>query len=772
MALNAGARPVRILVGGVDFSPCFISYAGARSTADTSGLLSITGNIELQYIAGQTPEDLDDRSNSRWCRGQRITLEIMDESGAWARFPHGALRIIKSEFDGRGRLKLGVGDLIAYGSRQEPTDYRDAGISPPGYSTATAIANRLLAKLGQGPLADGLGSLRINYPINIGQNYWETIGKLAFSSGGWLWVDRFENIRTARFRTSPGAAALAYAVGQDEIDYTRLSGAQRPPDKLIVTGTNKVVTETQVSSVTTTTSYGRQYQVGLTGPGEDSLIVLREEQIEEQWDPDNDRRTTQTTVREPRGFVDPDTTGSRVALVVSDSSTEVKRYEPEGNGDTDSGKLLTVSVDRQLPRIFGISGYEENGNSTTGGWSSDPFGLISAEREETRWIYDPDTHEPLRRLYTKQQTAASLLPSEDWNNNNGTIDGVTAASFRVAEDGETEWVEVIPEAEWEEAEATRTPAALNSKIESGTFTLEQKLALTTTVTRRRASNNGVRPPSPDRRPPKYSVTDQPYKTEVDLPQRGCTDARPVTLNIPYLPGKVGTTSTSGRRRRVVSFGQNAWPRALGRQFGALLHGRYQGSEIALPYRDDLTNLEPLDCIEVTERRFDGTTVTRAFLADGDAYSLVSGENRCGIDLVWVGDRTGVTQTVTTTNPDGTTSTQTVDAVLPPYSEPKVWTGTGQSVGLWGNTPIVLTSQPQVWTAARQTGGLWGNTPGGPPSSGQVCWDGLTAAEWDGLTAAEWDGLATAACVGGGSLSWDGLTAGQWDGLTAAEWDGL
>ena len=33
-----------------------------------------------------------------------------------------------------------------------------------------------------------------------------------------------------------------------------------------------------------------------------------------------------------------------------------------------------------------------------------------------------------------------------------------------------------------------TPAALNSKIESGTFTLEQKLALTTTVTRRRASN--------------------------------------------------------------------------------------------------------------------------------------------------------------------------------------------------------------------------------------------------------------------------------------------
>ncbi|MEO0659798.1 MAG: hypothetical protein AAFY74_20345, partial [Pseudomonadota bacterium] len=655
MAGNAVARPVRILVGGVDFSQSFISYSGARSTADTAGLLSITGNIELRYTDKPPPESLDDRSNTRWCRGQTITLEIMDEAGGWSRFPHGALRILKAEFDGRGQLKLGVGDLIAYGSRQEPTDYRVAGISPPGYTSSTTIANNLLAEMGYGALADGLNNLRINYPIEVGQNYWETIGKLAFSSGCWVWIDRFENIRTARFSTQPQAATLAYTNGRDEIDYERLSGVQRPPDKVIVTGTDKTVTPVDVSSVTTSTTYGQQYQVGVTGPGANGLIVLREETIEESWDPINDRRTNRVTVREPQGFIYPDTDQSRTRLATAEESTEVKRYEPAGDGDTDSGKLLRTETDRRLPKVLGIAGYEDNSIGVGGGWTDDPFGLIDAESEDTRWIYDLNTHEPVRRLYLKEQAAASLLPDEDWNGGAGAIDGVAAESFQTAEDTETSWAEIIPEAEWEEQSITRAPAALNSQIDSDDYTLERKLALTTTTTTRRASNNGVRPPAPDRRPPDYSVTDQAYKTEVDLPQRGCTDARPVTLNIPFLPGKTGSTSLSGRRRRVVSVGQNAWPQTLGKKFGAMLHGRYQGSEISLPYRDALTGLEPLDCIEVTETLYDGSTVTRAFLADGDAYALVPDENRCGIDLIWVGDRTGLSQTVTTTNPDGTTT---------------------------------------------------------------------------------------------------------------------
>ena len=71
---SAVARPVRVLIGGVDFSDCFVSYSGARSTADTSGLLSITGQIELRYVPGKTPESLDDRLNpARWSRGQEIT---------------------------------------------------------------------------------------------------------------------------------------------------------------------------------------------------------------------------------------------------------------------------------------------------------------------------------------------------------------------------------------------------------------------------------------------------------------------------------------------------------------------------------------------------------------------------------------------------------------------------------------------------------------------------------------------------------------------------
>ncbi|MGI8933955.1 MAG: hypothetical protein ACR2FS_07765 [Phormidesmis sp.] len=678
--VSAVARPVRLLIGGVDFSECFVSYSGARSTADTSGLLSISGQIELQYIPGKTPESLDDRLNpERWHRGQTITIEIGNEAGGWSRFPHGALRIIEAEFDGRGKLALKVGDLIAYGSFKEATDYRDAGIDPPAFSIAGAIANRLLAKMGMPPLVGSLGGLRINYPINVGDNYWQTVGQLAFSTGRYVYVDRFEVIRSVAMRSQPGTADLALTIGRDEIEYGRLTGAQKPPEKVVVTGTRKIVAAYTPYDVSVSEEFGPGYLLGGTSS---APIVLSRTTVIDDWQPQEDRRRITTTKLEARKLVNPDETSSPSGLITSLKEVSDQIYEEEGNGDEDKAKLLRVKSDRKAPKIIAIAPYRN-------GWRPDPYGLVDFQVEQTtyRFTEDEQTTEQQRRVLS--ETAANIVPGENWDNSSNSAYGL-----HVGEDVVTAWAETIPELEWEEVTTTRKAAA--KAADEGTtelpanITLAAQLALITTGRDRRTSNNGVRPPAPDRRPPKYTVTEKPFLHEVRLPQRGGGyRERSITLSVPFLAGEVGSSVALKRRRRVYSFGTLAWPKYLGFLFGAMLVGRHRGSEISLPYRDALEEIRPLSVVDVTEPLFEGGTITRSFLVDGDAYALTPGENRCGFDLIWLGDRTGVTSQVTTVGPDGEVATETVELVNPPYQQPAAVESFGASFGNWGISPYGL-----------------------------------------------------------------------------------
>lgn len=766
MVGSAVARPVRILVGGLDFSECFVSYSGARSTADTSGLLSITGQIELQYIAGKTPESLDDRLNPhRWYRGQRVTLDIGNEAGGWDRFPHGALRIIEAEFDGRGRLKLKVGDLIAYGSFKEATDYRDAGIEPPASTLASTIAGRLLAKMGMPGLIGSFGNLDINYPINIGDNYWATIGQLAFSGGRYVYVDRFEVIRTVRMRSHPGAAELLLNVGNDEMDYGRLTGAQKPPAKIVVTGTRKIVTEYTPYTVSVSEEYGPSFLLG--GTTSSYPVLLSRTTIVDDWQPEDDRRRITTTRLEPIGAVNPEAESSRRALIRSLVQEEDSLYEEEGNGDEDKAKLLRIESESRAPRIIAIAPYRE-------GWETYPYVLEDFQKKLTRFSYTPDEQTTESRQETLWETAANLVPSEDWSDS-----AFNPYFLHPGEATLVEWSETIPELEWEEATTTRK--ALEKASEQGQnvppdLPIEAKLSLITTGRDRRTSNNGVRPPAPDRRPPKYTVVEKPFRHEVNLPQKGGSyRQRSITLNIPFLPGEVGSSVSLRRRRRVYSFNALAWQKYLGKLFGVLLIGRHKGSEISLPYRDALTVLKPLSVVDVTEPLFEGGTVTRSFLVDGDAYALTPTENRCGFDLIWMGDRTGVTTTITTINPDGTETSEDVELTNPPYVQPLELLSYGAGVGVWSARPYGLQGPVNDFSSYGAGVSGWAIIL----ENAQMCWDTLTGTQWDTLTGVQWDSLMGAqwdalsnGCVNSTVLVWDDLSDAQWDSLTNQEWDDL
>jgi hypothetical protein len=746
-------------VGGVDFSECFVSYSGARSTADTSGLLSITGQIELAYVPGKTPESLDDRLNAaRWYRGQEITIDIGNEGGGWSRFPHGALRIIEAEFDGRGLLSLKVGDLIAYGSFKEATDYRDAGIDPPAFDFASGIANRLLNKMGMLGLTGGFNGLAINYPIDVGENYWETVGKLAFSAGRYVYVDRYEVIRSVGLRSQPGTPALSLTVGEDEIEYGRLTGAQKPPSKVVVTGTRKIVTEYTPYDVSVSEEFGPSYLLGGTSS---APILLSRTTVIDDWQPQEDRRRITTTRKEARKLVNPDEEDNVGQLIVSLRQVEDSLYEEEGTGDEDKAKLLRVESESQAPKITAIAAFAE-------GWENDPYGLVDYQAGRTLYQYTEDEQTTEQRRDVLYETAANIVPGENWADSPNS-----AYALHVGEDVLTEWAETIPELEWEETTTTRKAAAKAS--EEGTvlpanITLAGQLALMTTGRERRTSNNGVRPPAPDRRPPKYTVVEKPFRHEVRLPQKGGSyRERPITLNVPFLPGEVGSSVALKRRRRVYSFSNLLWPKNLGFLFGALLIGRHKGSEMSLAYRDALETITPLSTIDVTDPLFEGGTITRSFLVDGDAYALTQGENRCGFDLIWLGDRTGLTSAVTVVNPDGSETQETVELADPPYAQPSELLSYGAGLSSWITFPYGMIGAESFFKSYGAGVSLWGNVP---QVIDQVCWDTLTSAQWDALTDSQWDALSNGCVSGGQQMCWDDLSSAQWEILTSAQWDAL
>ena len=376
-------------------------------------------------------------------------------------------------------------------------------------------------------------------------------------------------------------------------------------------------------------------------------------------------------------------------------------YEEEGNGDEDKGKLLRIESESRAPRIIAIAPYED-------GWENNPYILEDYQTQTTQFQYSPEEQTTQSRRVTLSETAANIATSEDWSQK-----PFSAYILHPSEDTLTEWFETIPEMEWEETISIRKAvekAGNEGQTIPDDLSLPARLALITTKRDRRTSNNGVRPPAPDRRPPRYSLVEKAFRHEVSLPQKGGNyRERSVTLNVPFLPGEVGSVVSLNRRRKVVSFNRLAWPKYLGKLFGALLIGKHKGSEIDLPYQDSLTAIEPLSVIDVTEDLFDGSQVTRRFLVDGDAYALTRDENRCGFDLIWMGDHTGISSTVQITNPDGSTETATVDLVDPPFQQPTELESYGSSAAIWRSLPYGVDAGTQAIKSYSSSAAIWTNT---------------------------------------------------------------
>ena len=79
MSINISARKVRLMVGDKDYSPALLEASNwSSSSLSQSGLITITCTLTLIAVDG-LPGSLDDRSNSDWNTGRRITLDVTEQ---------------------------------------------------------------------------------------------------------------------------------------------------------------------------------------------------------------------------------------------------------------------------------------------------------------------------------------------------------------------------------------------------------------------------------------------------------------------------------------------------------------------------------------------------------------------------------------------------------------------------------------------------------------------------------------------------------------------
>jgi len=236
MAINISGRLNKITINSLDCSDYLevIDLKSSLFALDSSppGIEIVTGEITL---IGNWFEaiDLDNLSNpTQWARGNLITIDCPDSTGAITRHPRGWLRILAANYSSKeNRLSLEVGCELAFGLKKAPPDDQ-SNIELGVFRDRHEIINDLLAAAGVPPTADTISDWPINYPLpRQSGGYLEQAGKIARDAGYLLWCDRTGATRLRNLkalRTQP--ALLVRVVGVNEVEFERARGLESPRD--------------------------------------------------------------------------------------------------------------------------------------------------------------------------------------------------------------------------------------------------------------------------------------------------------------------------------------------------------------------------------------------------------------------------------------------------------------------------------------------------------------------------------------------------------------
>ncbi len=712
-----------------------MSFEGADSHLDPSGLVVFSGKILLKSD-GSFDESLDNSKNpTRFCRGTQVTLDVADSTGTLRRHPRGALRILSPKYDIQKReLELGVGDLISLMRFKEPTnsvefdrylvgqstnadgstDYKDpvldylAGADRPlGF-----IVSTLLSRAGISGYAGSLPNVIYNNPLRLDGSYLDSVGKLLYANNSFGWIDGNEifQIRTADI--SPGSA-ITLTIGENEIWYKRLDGSEAPVEVVKATGTGYYIYSTAFLD-----DEDEQYAAASTidpKAGNQPIVVLKTKKIQ-KWDKQSHKLKITTVSEKPVGLVIPKSLqapfGSQFSLMISEVKIETFFYENKL-----SCKLKSKTTESYQPRGTYLAEYIQARPNTIADYTSLKLVKLTTEN------YTYNEKDQLFKLNTTTQEIQMIIlngTDEDW-----TTGWLLPPEDLVTSELKSEQWKEKSKGIWEYRINTfqslvRVKSELVTNPDGGTnkpFT--NKLNLIYASGDDKQSNSGQLLPAAAERCPADVRLEEAFLQEKAYFQDPCPTVlrqRERTYQVDYLAGTLVPVGTTSASTSLLATARQQL-RAIAQREGRLLWGRYKGQEIAAPMMDAIFNYCPLYPVQAIEP--DGFNYY--YLADGTAWHITQ-RIYWGCDGIWVG--TGIASG---------------GGITQHYSEP-IFATSGTGIGSTGRFyTYSLQSLIVSSLGGSGTGGTGNFVIGLPPG---LHWSSLTLNQWNTLTLEQWKYLSS------------------------------
>ncbi|BDA74332.1 hypothetical protein CAL7716_084980 [Calothrix sp. PCC 7716] len=663
MAVNISARNYQLIINGLDCTPALKSVDGGFSHYDSTGLILINASLVLGR-ALDFNENLDDRSNPRWARGNIINLYIANSSGQLVPAPIiGYLYILKAEFDGISQLKIEAGCILNLLNFRTPAG--DGACFDLGQSVGlNDIASKLLNKAGTGAKWAGNlngAPLKVPLPKLSNESYIQLFGKLCWANCFIAYQDNLGMIRTRKVSTVPNVIK-SLQVGVDDARYERLSGAESPVELVKVSGvlsTKKKVEPT----VTLEEEYG---PVSAVNPESNSLSVtlIRRTKTTEKIQRFNRTIEIETKVEEPLGIIDPKGKKGDTQLWDSSRKTEIKYYEPPGVNtsgtitqvaiggsspaqdncqEPDEGRLSRHEIEIYRPFVVVLRDYIEAAGLTP---SQIGGGLTFwlDERNSIDYSYEQKTDPETKKITiipkianTTTRPVGQILPNESYAN--------LPLQHYPAKRQRQQWREKRKD-EWEfketnfECLALVNPAAVESSNPNIVISLGSKLVLVERSARTVVSNSGqATPPAPERFPPTHEIIEKQVKVEVRL------------------PALFGNHQFRPREKEIVIDGglltSEAQARELGLIEGHILWGRHKGQSCSVAVSDEWFNAAPL--VGCWWKDISGAS--HLFMVDGFSMAFVNNRLALAFDGIWCGSA-----------PANIPQGEEYDNLIPPYSQ--------------------------------------------------------------------------------------------------------
>ena len=437
-------------------------------------------------------------------------------------------------------------------------------------------------------------------------------------------------------------------VGVDEVRYDRLTGAEKPCEKIRVTGVINRTKRTKDYLRTVNTQYG---PISAVDPkfNSSSLTTLSHTVVEEELDFVGRQKVTKTTKYEPVGKILPSKYPGSLGLSASEYIVETKYFEkqkdnsnvtPDGCNDPDEGKLKKTETIVYRPFGAALAEFVAANPKT---FFVGLLLLTASRRDTTTYEYKviKATQDSEATIIPKissltKLNAGAILPDENWASASTSF---FVADLVTAESKYQVWEELRPE-EWSYTEsidrnlATAFPEVVNppqSGDKKVSVSVRTKLLLINVSRKTITSNSGqATPPAPERFPPSYSIKQEQVKVEVNI------------------PGSFGSQFSPREREFSIDAGlatSKAQAQRIGEIEGHVLWGRYKGQSIALDLSNELFNCSPLAGSVWNEP----SGKRHLFMIDGFSVAFANNRFAAQFDGIWSGHIGGKTITVT---PDG------------------------------------------------------------------------------------------------------------------------